>query len=64
ALCRAFGGPVVSSSAILAGAEAARTAAQVRQAFGYQLDYLLSGPLGGQERPSTIRDLSSGAILR
>ncbi len=64
ALCRAFGGPVVSSSANLAGAEAARTATQVRRVFGYQLDYLLSGQLGGQERPSTIRDLSSGAILR
>tara|TARA_R110002167_G_scaffold128655_2_gene311121 strand:+ start:12185 stop:12742 length:558 start_codon:yes stop_codon:yes gene_type:complete len=63
-LCKAFGGPLVSTSANLAGIEAARSAIEVRQAFGHQLDFLLPGTLGGQEHPSVIRDLSSGRVLR
>ncbi len=64
ALSRAFGGPLVSTSANLAGDLAARSATEVRAAFGHELDYLLPGTLGGQDQPSTIRDLCSGAILR
>ena len=64
ALCRAFGGMLVSTSANLAGRDAARSAEQVRQSFGRQLDYLLPGALSGRTQPSAIRDLSSGATLR
>ncbi|MEH6470419.1 MAG: L-threonylcarbamoyladenylate synthase [Halopseudomonas sp.] len=64
ALCRAFDGPLVSTSANLAGDEAARSGTAVRQMFGRALDYLLPGGLGGHDQPSAIRDLSSGATLR
>ncbi|MEH6648795.1 MAG: Sua5/YciO/YrdC/YwlC family protein [Motiliproteus sp.] len=64
ALCRAFGGPLVSTSANLAGQASARSVAEVRQSFGRQLDFLLPGALGSRDQPSTIRDLCSGSTLR
>lgn len=64
ALCRAFGGPLISTSANLAGQASARSANEVRQSFGRELDFLLPGALGGRDHPSTIRDLSSGSTLR
>lgn len=64
ALCTAWGGPLVSSSANRAGAQAPKEAFQVRRYFGERLDYILSGAVGGSARPSVIRDLASGRILR
>lgn len=64
ALCRAFGGPVVSTSANRAGQPPARSASEVRLALGPSLDYLLPGALGGRERPSEIRDLRTLDTLR
>lgn len=63
-LCWAFGGPLVSTSANRAGESAAMSKAQLRTAFGDTLDAVLDGSLGGHERPSTIRDLLSGRVLR
>lgn len=63
-LCRAFGGPIVSTSANPAGRPAPVTALQVRRYFGDQLDFLLPGALGGQRGPTTIRDLATGRVLR
>ena len=64
ALCREFGGAIVSTSANPRGREPARTPLQVRRYFGDSLDYLLPGPLGGRQRPSEIRDARTGRILR
>ena len=64
ALCEAFGGPVVSTSANRAGEPPAMSAEQVRAVFGDELDAVLDGPLGGLARPSTIRDLVTGRVLR
>ncbi|BBO57649.1 MAG: tRNA threonylcarbamoyladenosine biosynthesis protein RimN [Cobetia sp.] len=66
ALCAAFGGPLVSTSANRAGESPAMTADEVRDAFGDALvnDVILEGPLGGNPRPSTIRDLATGKVLR
>ena len=64
ALCRAFGGALVSTSANRHGELPARTAAQVRSAFGDQLGYILDGAVGGQERPTPIRDAISGEQIR
>lgn len=63
-LCRAFGGALVSTSANRHGEPPARTAAQVRDAFGVQLGYILDGAVGGQERPTPIRDAISGELIR
>lgn len=63
ALCAAFGGPLVSTSANRAGEPPALDAATVRHYFGDAV-HVLDGPLGGLSRPSTIRDLRSGEVLR
>jgi L-threonylcarbamoyladenylate synthase len=64
ALCRAAGMALVSTSANRAGRRPCRTALAVRRAFGGELDYLLPGAVGGQARPTAIRDALSGAVLR
>lgn len=63
-LCRHFGGPVVSTSANPQGRRPARDGIQVRRYFAGHIDYILNGKLGGAERPSEIRDLASGRLLR
>lgn len=64
ALCRAYGGPIVSTSANLAGHAPARTALQVLQRFGSRVDYILPGATGGLRKPTPIRDLRTGRLLR
>ena len=63
-LCRAFGAAIVSTSANRHGQPPARTAADVRSAFGDELAYILDGPTGGLERPTPIRDAIVGEIIR
>jgi len=64
ALCRAFGGALVSTSANRHGDPPAQTADDVRAAFGDDLRYILDGPTGGLARPTPIRDAISGDQLR
>ncbi|MDX9875513.1 MAG: L-threonylcarbamoyladenylate synthase [Spongiibacteraceae bacterium] len=64
ALCRAFGGPLISTSANPSGRPAATSALAVRRYFGDQLDYILPGALGGRRGPSEIRDLLNDKLLR
>jgi L-threonylcarbamoyladenylate synthase len=64
ALCRRWGGPLVSTSANRAGRPPVRTALAVRRTFGARVDYLLVGPCGGGLRPSSVRDGQSGVVLR
>lgn len=64
ALCRAFGAALVSTSANRHGQPAARTAQSVRADFGTELAYILDGPTGTLERPTQIRDVISGDVLR
>lgn len=64
ALCTAWGGPLVSTSANPAGARPAGEAYQVRRYFGSSLNYLLPGRVGAAQRPTAIRDLASGQIIR
>lgn len=63
-LCTAFGGPLVSTSANLAGQPAAGNAGQVEQQFADRLDAVLLGETGGADQPSEIRDAMTGKILR
>ena len=64
ALCRAFGGAVVSTSANRSGTPAARTAQQVRAELGASLEYILEGAVGALTNPTEIRDGATGALLR
>ena len=64
ALCRAFGGALVSSSANIHGQTAITNVSELRHMFNEQLDAIVDGELGGLERPTTIRDAISGNIVR
>jgi len=64
ALCRAFGGALVSTSANPHGQPPARAAQVVAEYFGDALDGLLDAPLGDLRSPTVIRDALSGAIIR
>lgn len=64
ALCREAGMPIVSTSANLSGHAPARNALQVHMRLSGKIDFLLNGKTGGQHRPSTIRDLKSGRVIR
>jgi len=63
ALCLAYGGAIVSTSANPAGAEPARTAEQIQAYFGDQVP-CVTGEVGALANPSVIRDAISGQVLR
>jgi L-threonylcarbamoyladenylate synthase len=64
ALCRAFGGALVSTSANPHGLPPARTAHEVRSYFPQGVDLLVDAPLGGFAKPSEIRDVLTGELVR
>jgi L-threonylcarbamoyladenylate synthase len=64
ALCKCFGGPLVSTSANLHGRSPAHDARQVRRDFGARLGCVLAGATGGLTGPTEIRDLVSGRVIR
>ncbi|MBC7751755.1 MAG: Sua5/YciO/YrdC/YwlC family protein [Candidatus Saccharibacteria bacterium] len=63
ALCRAFGRPIVSTSANPSGEPSALDSAMVRAYFGNQV-FVLEGATGGATQPSVIRDVGTGTVLR
>lgn len=64
ALCSAFGGPLVSTSANLAGAPPPRRREALEAVLIDQLDDIVEGDTGGLETPTPIRDARTGAVLR
>ena len=64
ALCSSFGGPLVSTSANPHSMQPARTAATVEALFAGAIAGIVEGELGALERPSEIRDLATGHIVR
>ena len=64
ALCAAFGGALVSTSANRAGMPAASAFAALDPAILAGADGALAGETGGLDRPSVIRDARSGVVLR
>lgn len=63
-LCRAFGGPLVSTSANTAGEPPARTEAELAPSLRAAVDAVVPGSTSGLERPTPIRVAISGAALR
>ena len=64
ALCQLAGGPIVSTSANPGSKPEARSALAVRRYFGDQLATITPGKIGKEAKPSQIRDLISGKVLR
>ena len=64
ALCNAFGGALVSTSANRAGQPAVHAIDQLDPRIIDGVDAILDGETGGLQRPTDIRDARSGAVLR
>ncbi len=64
ALCAAFGGALVSTSANLTGEPAVAERDALDPRLLARVDGVLDGRTGGRTGPSTIRDALSGALLR
>lgn len=64
ALCRKFGGPLVSTSANLAGRPPPHSLAEIDRDLLDQIDGHLEGETGGLARPTPIRDSLTGAQIR
>ncbi|HZP11244.1 MAG TPA: Sua5/YciO/YrdC/YwlC family protein [Nevskiaceae bacterium] len=64
ALCRAHGGPIVSTSANRSKRPALRSRLQVERQFRGVVDDIVAGEVGGLARPTAIRDLETGEVVR
>jgi L-threonylcarbamoyladenylate synthase len=64
ALCRAWGRPLVSTSANISTRPPARTGLAVRRQLGQQIDAILSGQTQGARGPTEIRDLTTERVIR
>lgn len=64
ALCDAFGGVLVSTSANRAGEPPAYDRGQLDPVLLAQLDAVCEGETGGLAAPTAIRDAATGAVLR
>ncbi|PHQ58629.1 MAG: tRNA threonylcarbamoyladenosine biosynthesis protein RimN [Porticoccus sp.] len=64
ALCRAYGGGLISTSANPHGFRPALSLLKLNLYFYGQLDYVLPGPLGGLTSPTPIKNLKTGEMIR
>lgn len=64
ALCDAFGGALVSTSANRSGAPAPHARAALDPDVVAAIDGVVEGDTGGADAPSTIRDARTGTVLR
>ncbi len=64
ALSRAFGGPLVSTSANPQGLPPAKSLMKVKAYFGNTLDAYTPGSIGRAAKPSEIRNLVTGDVIR
>lgn len=64
ALCNAFGGAIVSTSANSAGAPPPASLEHLEPAILQGVDAVLHGTTGGLAQPTRIRDALTGAVLR
>lgn len=63
-LCRAFGGPIVSTSANLNNKKPVKNLKQLYKQFAYKTDYILPGQVGDLGKPTEIWDARTNKLLR
>jgi len=63
-LCRIFASPIVSTSANSSGQAEIRSRLVLEEQFADSIDYIVQGELGAETKPTQIRDLNSGRIIR
>ena len=62
-LC-ALTGPLVSTSANISGLPAIKSADEIEEAFDQEIDYVLDGELGNLGKPTQIKNILTGEVLR
>ena len=63
-LCHVFGSALVSTSANKSGQLPAKSATEVRAIFGSNVDYVIDGEVGALAKPTQIRDVVTGEVMR
>jgi L-threonylcarbamoyladenylate synthase len=63
-LCQKFGGPIVSTSANLAGKAPAKNFKQIEKQFVAMIDFVVPGKVGNLKKPTQIRDAVSNRLIR
>jgi L-threonylcarbamoyladenylate synthase len=63
-LCRLWGGPIISTSANRSGEPALRSEWAMRRNRLLTVDYVVPGQTQQRKKPSEIRDLQTGRIIR
>jgi len=63
-LCRAFGKPLVSTSANLEGNAPITKKADIQNVFKTGIDMLVPGKIGERKSASEIRDVETGKVIR
>lgn len=64
ALCEGFGGPIISTSCNKSGDPPARDVRTIELTLSDTVDYVIKGQLGGRLRPTEIRDVLTGEVIR
>lgn len=63
-LCQKFGGPIVSTSANLAGKTPVKNFKQIEKQFVGMIDFVVPGKIGNLKRPTQIRDVVNNRLVR
>lgn len=63
-LCQKFGGPIISTSANLAGQAPSQNTKQTKEQFAAIVDFILPGEVGGLNKPSQICDIKTRKLIR
>ena len=63
-LCRAFGKPLVSTSANVEGKTPIVKKTDINHIFKTGIDMIVSGKIGARKTPSEIRDVETGKVIR
>ena len=63
-LCQEFGKPLVSTSANLSGQDPVLTLEEAKNTFGDKVSAYVEGALGGNTKPSQIKDAFTGKLFR
>ncbi len=64
ALCEKFGGPIISTSCNRSGDPPARDIRTIMLTLRDTVDCVMDGQLGGRMKPTEIRDVLTGEIIR
>ena len=62
-LC-ALTGPLISTSANISGLPPLKSADENEEVFNQEIDYVLAGELGKLGKPTQIKDILTGEVLR